>query len=196
MSSQKNDDPKHCIKCNALLALDNWNSYDKKVSHYICNVCRKNQDKARHTSAYNKKQLSRYRGRRSAVIHFYGDNCIQCGEDEFSKLIINGNNTPNIYDLLYNNKILDGYQVLCYNCYHSKICYKNKYSLRDKQKVIEHYGNKCSICEENRIERLIVKRPRMQCGSGIKFYRWIIKNKYPDITDLKILCYNCSKINT
>lgn len=215
MVSQKNHDLKNCIKCNIRLTNDNWSAYSQKASHYICRECRKIQDKARYQNSpdYNKKQLARYRSRRSAVIHSYGDTCINCGEDDYYKLTIDHKNNDgylnkkqivnNIVDWLYNNPIQrDGYQVLCYSCnYGQNVTYKDKYALRDKKKVMEAYGNKCAECDEHRIERLTInhknndgaeQRRQLKCYTGVRMYRWLIKNNYPTNLGLRILCYNCN----
>lgn len=206
MSSQKKSSLKQCIKCTVLLTDDNWNEYDKKTKHYICKQCHKIQDKNNKTNNlnYNQKQAARYHNRKSAVIHFYGDNCAKCGEDEYYKLTIHCLNnidkkiiTTNIYDYLYNNIIdKDNYQVLCYNCSKNKN-YKDKYALRDKIKVINHYGGECFICKEDKIEKLIIDKSNITQPiiiSGVRIYRWIIKNNYPSI-GLQVLCHNCNKLN-
>ena len=68
------------------------------------------------------------------------------------------------------------------------------YVLRNK--IFDHYGYKCSCCEENRYEFLSIDHIN---GGGAKFrekirgimyYKWIIDNNYPD--NLRILCHNCN----
>jgi hypothetical protein len=152
--------------------------------------------------------------RRSAVIFQYGNQCAQCGEDEYTKLTIdhkNGGGSAHrremggagIVDYLYNNLInKDGYQVLCYNCNCSKnVIYKDKYALRDKKIVIEHYGSVCNDCKEDRIERLTIdhknndgaaQRKKYGYKTGSRFYRWAIKNAFPDNLGLQVLCFNCN----
>lgn len=215
MPSQKNASQKHCIKCDVLLTEDNWLNYLIKRGNYICTPCFREYGKTYHKSDpdYGKKQRNRHRMRRSAVIFHYGNQCVQCGEDDYTKLTIdhkNGNGTThrkemttNIIDYLYNNMVdKDGYQVLCYNCNCSKdVVYKDKYALRDKKKVIEHYGNECLLCHEDRIERLTIdhsnndgteQRKKLKCHTGSRMYRWLIKNNYPNKLGLRVLCYNCN----
>lgn len=215
MVSQKKLSLKKCIKCQIELTPENWNKYDKKTSHYICKPCRKNQDKARYKADpnYSKKQLARYRGRKSAIIASYGDMCAQCGEDDYYKLTLDhkfgGGNahrkqtSNHVYDWLYNNPVhYDGYQILCYNCNCSKgVLYKDKYALRDKMKVMEAYGNICVECKEYRIERLTIdhknndgaeQRRQLKCYTGVRMYRWLIKQNYPTDLGLQILCFNCN----
>lgn len=215
MVSQKNTDLKTCIKCASLLTAENWLSYLVKRSNYICTPCYRNYGKTYHKSdpEYNNKQKNRARRRRSAVIFSYGNRCKFCYEDRFERLTIDyvhGGGTQhrkkihsNIIDHLYNNKLdLDEYQVLCYNCNCSKnIIYKDKYALRYKQAVIAEYGERCMECQEYRIERLTIdhknndgaaQRKKLKCYTGVRLYRWLIKNKFPKDLGLQILCYNCS----
>lgn len=215
MIPQKNNDLKYCIKCLILLTNENWPKYLQlpKRSNYICTSCYKEYSKNYHKSdpLYSDKQLARTRFRKSAVIFAYGNICNICNEDEYEKLTIDHVNNngakhrkelkSNIYEWLYNNPIYDGYQVLCYNCNCSKnVIYKDKYALRDKKIVMEHYGNQCQECSESRIERLTIdhinndgaeQRKKLKYSTGVKMYRWLIKNKFPDLR-LQILCFNCN----
>lgn len=215
MNSQKNNDLKHCIKCTVLLTEENWLKYLIKRSNYICTPCFRLYGKTYHKTdpAYNIKQRNRYRERRSAIILAYGNKCAECYEDQYEKLTIDHINgggvkhhkkmSTNIINYLYNEIVnKDGYQVLCYNCNCSKnVIYKDKYNLRDKQKVINNYGGKCEECKEYRIERLTIdhkdnngteQRKTMKYGTGASFYRWIIKNKYPSDLGFQVLCFNCN----
>lgn len=217
MSSQKKSSLKHCIKCQVELTDENWLSYLKPRSNYICTPCFRTYGKTYHKNSplHNDKQLARTRFRKSAVIFSYGNKCAICYEDEYEKLTIDHINNDgylhrkeihNIYEWLYNNPIYkDGYQVLCYNCNCSKnVTYKDKYALRDKKKVIEAYGNQCTECKEDRIERLTIdhknndgaeQRRQLKCSTGVRMYRWLIKNNYPQNLGLQVLCFNCSKLS-
>ncbi len=214
MSSQKNNDLKYCIKCKILLTSENWLNYLIKRSNYICTPCYRQYGKTypKTDPEYNQKQNSRHKQRRSAVICAYGNQCAYCYEDDYNQLTIdhihnNGaqhrKEINNIIDHLYNNKIdKDNYQILCWNCNCSKnITYKDKYALRDKIKVLEQYGLNCLLCKEDRIERLTIdhsnndgaeQRAKLNCYTGIRFYRWLIKNNYPQNLGLRVLCYNCN----
>jgi len=215
MTSTEKLSLKTCNKCGIELIEDNWNTYDKKVSRYTCKSCRKLIDKKYYLSTpnYGKKQLARYRGRKSAIIASYGDMCAQCGEDDYYKLTLDhkfgGGNahrkqiSNHMYEWLYNNPVQhDGYQILCYNCNCSKgVVYKDKYALRDKKKVMEAYGNQCTKCKEDRIERLTidhknndgaVQRRQLKCFTGVRMYRWLIKQNFPMHLGLQVLCYNCN----
>lgn len=79
---------------------------------------------------------------------------------------------------------------------------KNKrskqYAITLRLDVMNHYGNKCKCCGESHIDFLSIDhinndgyKNRNKQGTGVKFYRWIIKNNYPN--DLQILCYNCNQ---
>ncbi len=71
-----------------------------------------------------------------------------------------------------------------------------------KLKVIDHYsqGKKwCGCCGENHIEFLTIDhifggggkhRKEIAPQAGLSFYRWLIKNKYPD--GFRVLCMNCN----
>jgi hypothetical protein len=215
MKSQKNNSLKYCIKCGILLDNSNWIDYLKTRSNYICTTCYREYGKNYHKSDtdYSKKQRNRTRSRRSAVIFSYGNQCAYCAEDDYYKLTIDHINNDggkhrkemvgNIIDHLYNNIVQkDGYQVLCYNCNCSKnISYKDKYNLINKKKVLDHYGNQCSICSEGRVERLTIdhinndgveQRKKLKCGTGAMMYRWLINKNYPDDLGLQVLCYNCN----
>lgn len=215
MNSQEKCDLKYCIKCNILLTDNNWLKYLRPRSNYICTPCFKDYGKQHYKDHPEKldKQKVKYKEKKSAIINAYGDMCVFCGEDEYIKLTIdhkngNGNKhrkemTTNIYDYLYNHKVnYDEYQVLCYNCNCSKnVKYKDKYALRDKQKVIKVYGGICLQCSEDRIARLTIdhknndgalQRRQLNCFTGVKMYRWLIKNNFPTNLGLQVLCYNCN----
>lgn len=91
--------------------------------------------------------------------------------------------------------------------YHSRETTPEKKALRSakakveraslKAKVLENYGNCCACCGETAPEFLSVdhingdgKQHRALTGTGLNFYRSIIKNNYPD--DLRVLCFNCN----
>jgi 5-methylcytosine-specific restriction endonuclease McrA len=76
--------------------------------------------------------------------------------------------------------------------------YHRKSHLERKDIIIAHYGGKCQCCGETQKEFLSVdhingggREHKKTLGlTGDGFYRWIIKNNFPD--DLRILCYNCN----
>jgi hypothetical protein len=63
--------------------------------------------------------------------------------------------------------------------------------------IIKQYGNKCDCCQETNIEFLAIDHinggggiQRKEMKNHLNFYRWIIKNNFPDI--LRVLCHNCN----
>lgn len=184
MSSGKKRRLKKCHKCVVPLTKWNWSKCDRKIGHYICLGCRKGRDRRRHNSdlEFKKKRLDRYRMRRSAVIFSYGNECAKCQEDNYSKLTmckINGGRVD--INFLYNN-VVDkiNYQVLCYNCRCTK---ENKD--QNKKAAIVHYGGCCSICNEDKLERLT-----LDCKTSANLYRKLVKEGFTS-TELKVLCFNC-----
>ncbi len=163
MTSTKKRQKIKCLKCRVPLSSKNWATYDQKRSYYVCKQCRKSLDEKYHQADedYAKKQKNRYRSRRSAVILAYGNTCVACGEDDYTKLTINGD-----INYLYNNIVQkDGHRITCYNC--SKKPYTNKYTLEYKRQLVKMHGGRCQECSEDKIERLTVT------------------------TDDRLLCYNC-----
>lgn len=207
-----------CNKCNVVLNNSNWKSYYQKRKYYICNECisihLKNKYK-NNKDYHNLNQANRLYKQRKSVIEKYGNKCNYCEESEYSKLTIdhvNGGGNKhrklsNVIYELYSNQINEEYQILCYNCNCSKnILYIDKYNLKAKQLVLNHYGLFCRECGEDRIGRLTIdhidndgasQRKEFGCGTGSKFYKWLIKSEYPDNLNLQTLCFNCncSKLN-
>lgn len=164
MASTKKRRKKKCLKCSISLTTKNWADYDQKNGYYVCKPCRKIVDQKCHQSDpnYSKKQNGRYRMKRSAVIFAYGNACANCGEDEYTKLTINGS-----INYLYDNIVLkSGHQVLCYNCRYGNQL-QNKYAESYRRKLIKYHGGCCQICSNDKIECLN-----------------LTKNK-------ELLCYNC-----
>ena len=66
-----------------------------------------------------------------------------------------------------------------------------------RQQILEHYGNKCHCCGETRKEFLSIDhinggghKHRKRVGKGLAFYKWFVKNNFPD--GFRILCMNCN----
>ncbi len=71
-----------------------------------------------------------------------------------------------------------------------------------KQKVLNHYGQKCACpceCKVTNLRWLTIDhknnngaehRRDNKVGTGRIFYAWIIRNGFPD--DLQVLCWNCN----
>jgi hypothetical protein len=80
--------------------------------------------------------------------------------------------------------------------------YFRGYNQTQKLKVIKHYTNgtmRCPNCGCSEIKCLTVEhlngngmKHRKITGFGLNFYRWIIRNNFPD--DLTVLCMNCNWI--
>jgi hypothetical protein len=173
-----------CRKCLILLTKYTWDKGDTKISNYICKNCRKGNDRQRHNldPEFKKKQLDRYRQRRSAVIFSYGNECSKCQEDNYNKLTmckIGGGRVD--INFLYNNvpdKLL--YEVLCYNC---RCTIPNKDT--NKKIVIAHYGGYCFNCNEEKLEKLT-----LDINTNTQFFYNLVKDIFP-FKDIKVLCFNC-----
>lgn len=66
-----------------------------------------------------------------------------------------------------------------------------------KKQVIEHYGGFCICCKESNLVFLAIdhlngggSKERAKVGHGTQFYRWLIKNNYPE--GYQVLCHNCN----
>ena len=69
-----------------------------------------------------------------------------------------------------------------------------------KLQVMDHYSDRkinCAHCGFNNINALSIdhvggsgNKQRGMLGSGVKFYKWVIKNNYPG--GFQVLCYNCN----
>lgn len=196
MKPLKKNDPKCCRKCKNHLTDDNWKIYLQKKKNYICSSCSSilTQKYHRQDTKYSDKQLSRIRNHKSAVIFAYGDKCHSCHEDDFNKLLISqpGKHKGNLYEWLYNHQVQDGYKISCYNC-NASFNNLDKCALNNKLKVILFYGGACSLCSEQQLEKLTIKRKMEESrGSlpfGSKLYRYIIKNNFPD--NYYVICFNC-----
>jgi hypothetical protein len=71
---------------------------------------------------------------------------------------------------------------------------------KTKKSVFDHYGNKCQCCGEENGYFLDLDhinndghkhRKAIGLSGGSEFYRWVIKNNFPDY--LQLLCANCNQ---
>ena len=77
------------------------------------------------------------------------------------------------------------------------IAYTSKRKLR--QKVLGHYGGKCTCCGEASQEFLAIdhtngdgSQHRREIGiGGYRIYYWLKKNDFPE--NFRILCHNCNQ---
>lgn len=101
-------------------------------------------------------------------------------------------------------------QILCHNCNTAKQgraeCPHVAKTVKTpavlmREAIVNHYGNgdpRCACCNMSGVEFLALDhkdggghKHRKEVGSGPVFYRWIVKNNYPDI--FRILCHNCNQ---
>jgi len=128
-----------CTKCNK--NIDKEKEYLQKRRN--CKECFREKCK-KYYKKYNiqKKQKGNYLFKKSAVIFAYGNECYKCLENDFEKLIIeHKSKNRKIIEYLYNNKILDGYKVICINCFKEKNIITDKYTL-EKRTAINLVGGK------------------------------------------------------
>lgn len=215
VKQQKHNKNKYCIKCNILLQIGiNCSNDEINRSHYICQECLKINKHQQYINNPNYCKTSREKAlqRQLQVLKFYGNECVNCQINDMSVLTIDHinndgylhrkNKNINIYDWITKNNFPDGYQILCFNCNCSKnIEYKDQYHLKNKKIVIEMYGGKCNLCKIDNIKLLTIdhinndgaeQRKLLKCGKGSIFYRWLIKNNFPQNIGLQVLCYNCN----
>lgn len=89
-----------------------------------------------------------------------------------------------------------GYCSNCKNC--DNFLLKRRRMAR-KVKIIKAYGGCCICCRETDIRFLTIDhknndgsrhRKEINRSSGDNFYKWMVKNNYPEY--LQVLCYNCN----
>src|SRR3990167_10349376 len=83
-----------------------------------------------------------------------------------------------------------------------KICDKEKSRADRKRRkllIVQKYGGKCMCCGENKFEFLTLDhinndgylhRMSISRTSGDHFYKWVVKNNFPN--NLQLLCWNCN----
>ncbi len=71
-----------------------------------------------------------------------------------------------------------------------------------REKILNFYGNKCACCNEANSKFLTIDHTngdgsehrrsisKTKRNSASSFYKWIIKNNYPNF--LRLLCWNCN----
>lgn len=74
------------------------------------------------------------------------------------------------------------------------------YMRLSKRAIFEHYGGnppKCACCGETTLEFLTIdhvngggNKHRKEIGGGGNFYRWLVKNDFPE--GFQVLCMNCN----
>jgi hypothetical protein len=75
--------------------------------------------------------------------------------------------------------------------------YKKHIYTRLRNIVLNHYGKFCRCCGETNTKFLTLdhidnggNQHRKKVGNGIQYWRWFIKNEFPD--GFQVLCYNCN----
>lgn len=75
--------------------------------------------------------------------------------------------------------------------------YTLSHNKRNREKVFDHYGRRCNCCGETGIQFLTIDHVnndgslyRKETGLGSSFYRWLIKNDFPE--GFQTLCMNCN----
>jgi hypothetical protein len=78
-----------------------------------------------------------------------------------------------------------------------RAAYNKAYRAIMKDKIFKHYGEQCICCGESEQAFLTIdhidgkgteQRANLKGGDG--FYRWLIKNNFPE--GFRTLCYNCN----
>lgn len=74
---------------------------------------------------------------------------------------------------------------------------ENAKNAQIRELVLKHYGKSCVCCSEKNTAFLCIdhingggEKHRKQIGGGSAFYKWIVKNDYPD--GFQTLCHNCN----
>lgn len=193
-------------------------SRDVKLGRKQCNVCY--TDKRNRAAEFRNKTknlvFNHYGNKcincNEAIAQFLTIDHVNGGGKQHCKSIKN----IGLYRWIWKNNYPPEFQILCWNCnylkhYNSLLLKntkesisRNKEALNKKLKVISHYGSECVCCkmdnplilcidhinENGSKHRQQLKQTTTVKGSGISFYRWVIKNNYPP--DLQILCFNCN----
>ncbi len=77
--------------------------------------------------------------------------------------------------------------------------YNVNFRKSNKLKVLLHYGEECKCCGEKDVRFLTIDhengggckhRAESGLGTGHSFYRWLIKQSYPE--GYAVLCFNCN----
>lgn len=119
-------------------------------------------------------------------------NCKKCGEQLMERV----KNSPNVCF-----KCVAAQRKLWKSTRLAKLSeYERERSIRNRKKVIEHYGGnppKCSCCGEHRYHFLTIDHINNDGGGHRRMLRswnlsaWIVRHKFPEKM-FAILCYNCN----
>ena len=124
--------------------------------------------------------------------------CQKCAAAHYNKLRVPSNpvckhcNTP----LSADNR--NHRTLMCIVCANAES--RERAKLR-KRAIFDHYGGACACCGESRIEFLTLDHVNNDGAghskkigglAGEHFYRWIVRNNYPEDVKLQVLCWNCN----
>lgn len=129
-----------CRICHISLTDDTWLPSSKKAHAYICKFCERKRSQLRYIKNkdnINKTHKERYREKRDIILNYYSNGtmkCACCGESQIEFLSIDHINNDGaehrkeigrsqITNWLIQNKLPEGFQVLCFNCNFAKGIY-------------------------------------------------------------------------
>lgn len=170
---------KRCSRCNELKSLSDFNasSISKDGLSYWCKDC---QRKATKKLASEREQNGLCKRCGVKLNNTKWKNCDACRKKNTERSRKYRKLHPKKYD---------------------RETYKER-KRRDKLIVFKHYGGdppKCACCGESHIEFLTIDhinndgakhRRKLNMTGGIKFYRWLKRNNYPE--GYRVLCWNCN----
>lgn len=171
-----------CIKCQeqGLMMFKKWKKElrEKRKKEFLCIDCGKNPPKNNRVrcteccSKESQRQIERCDRRKSEGI------CVSCGK------------LPAIYR-----------KTLCFKCLSKENERGRNKALKNKYKVIEEYGGKCSCCGEDNPIFLSIdhinndgyehRKKDGSKGVGGGLYVWLIKHNFPK-DRFQLLCHNCN----
>ena len=130
----------NCRQCGIKLTCENWLPSSRKANAHVCKFCerRRNQLKyIKNKNAINLDHKKRYKAKRNIILNHYSNGTMQCaccGEKQIKFLSIDHINNDGakhrkeigrsqLTNWLIENKLPEGFQVLCFNCNFSKGIY-------------------------------------------------------------------------
>ena len=202
----------NCKVCNIELDDNNQNLWAKRINKRICKKC----EKIRAEKIRRKKgalPLKRNDGKcricgdelivnkntTEAKLNNYCYTCKKCSSKMKIKPLWDGKCNKCGFMIIKNYKNITKTDLLSHTCKKCETLYRKQRNKFIKEKVVNYYSNgtmKCACCGENNLEFLLIDHIN---GGGNKhrqeekirnFYRWLIKNNFPE--GFRVLCYNCN----
>ena len=199
-------DVKRCVVCNSNKAERGKVTCDECLSkekqrkrllreNHICTVCRKNRVSISRTCPEcQKRGREKDKELKQSTMKAYGSKCACCGETNLEFLCIdhiNGGGNKHraqfkgsgggrdIYRWLIKNNYPEGFQVLCFNCNHSKglfgkCAHEEDFSILRESRLSDYIGQSTQKCIDCGLEKNITD-----------FYKHGYKGKY------NIHCKDC-----